>query len=827
MSCRDEVLKALDEGKLPGATRAEAEALIAEIENIRGAVTDRSDGIGENFRQEVQKHIADRRYDRMAKAMQAKESLLKLQGNIDYASQPAFEDMPGQAILGKLVGGHLAYSEGGNRGTANIGAASFIKKIQGLATKLREAGLYDISQDSLIDREAAQELYLIDEKRSGETKNPQAMELAKIVRGSTDMLITEKRAAGSLVKRAKNYIVKTTHDFQKVLEAGFDQWSQDVLTKIDVQKTFGNTTSDRVNSALQQIYDGIVSGDVRSLDYKSAEGVNYAEQQAQSRSLIFKDGYSWFDYNKDYGTGNLMQTLFKEIKKSSHQTAMMEAFGANPERGFNRFVTSLENSNRSNPEALSELKSKQKQINGAFQYALGFSDIPGTQMAAKIGYGARVAKSLAVTGQAAISTMTDLPFSASKIVSSGGSQSIFGEGVKQFGDFLSNVSKDNRAEIGRKMGVQIDDVLNHFKVAYLGGTEPGIMSTSMQMFSKLNLMDTVDNASAATGAKALGEMLARSSGTEFNALDDRSKLTFQRFGFDDKSWKLASMATEEVLDRKLMTPEAVHGLTDEQVRSVYPEGNPDRIRMSVANNLLAMSYEYSSAAASRNTYRIKAQMFGDSIDDGSWGTVQRLVNQFKGPMISSMRTAAETFMSNPETKPTTLKAAFSGAGDFKGLLSLITFATALGYFKGVAKDAAEFKTPRDPTDPKTIRDAFLESGVAGIYGDLLVKEMGRGMGIDSASVLLGPVPTEALSISNDIRKAVSGNGSTEDAWKHVWDNVPGHNLFYLKGALDNGINQNMREWMSPGYKARVEARMNQNRGLFDRTQQYFSSGRTQ
>lgn len=822
MSCLSDIQKAVSEGKLPEMSPEEIRNLVGEVERIKEFVGERDGILGDNFRKAVEDHIENQRFQRFAAAREAKESLLKLKGNIDFARQPLFEGKPDKAVLSRLLGGTIGYSQGGNRGASVVGHGRHALRVQGMYLKIKEAGLDKIAENGLIDRDTAQEMFLFGTDRAGETKNPHALEYGNILRGANDSILADKQAAGSSVRRAQGYITKATHDPEKIRALGFEKWRDRVLESIDYEKTFGMLGAERVNDELQNIFNHIVTGEIPS-GVVEARGKNFGKEQALSRSLFFKDGYAWFDYNKDLGKANLLESVLLESRRAGAQTGLMEAFGTNPELGFSRWVSELRNQYKDNPDALKRLSENRRDLEGAFQRALGYSDMAGTSMVARGAQRFRLWETLAKTGSASLSTMSDLAFSISRIKSQTNNQNFLAEAGSQVSSFLGSIGDEKlRAEAGAKLGVMIDHAgAELFDKLGVGSTKPGFLTRMAHAFQKVNLMKYIDQAAAHVGATHHAEALAGHAGTPWSKLPERLRASLERYDFDAKSWDLISRAVDTLDGKKLLTPEKVQALPDSLVKEIMGNVDPNRARFKVTGDLLAALNETADISASRSSDRVKHSLLGASVDDGSWGTFQRLWAQFKGPMLMNLRQGADAFMSHPTNRPASFGEAIQGKGDFGGLISLILFGTMLGYSKNVLKEAAMGRTPPSPEDPRVILDAFLAGGVAGIYGDLLFSELHRNYGIGTLDMISGPTIGTAAEVLNLGRKAINGESSWSDVFRMTRNQIPGQNLFYAKGALDYLFANRVNEYLNPGYKSRLESRTAENPGLLDDRQSYF------
>jgi hypothetical protein len=192
-------------------------------------------------------------------------------------------------------------------------------------------------------------------------------------------------------------------------------------------------------------------------------------------------------------------------------------------------------------------------------------------------------------------------------------------------------------------------------------------------------------------------------------------------------------------------------------------------------------------------------------------------------MLMNLRTAGETLLSNPTTQPKTLTSAIAGKGDFYGFSGLLIMSMMLGYAKEMTKEVAAGRDSiLDPTDPNVALRSFLNGGAAGLYGDFLFRELHRNYGTTALELAAGPVISEAGEVLDLGRKAMQGEATWEDVFKKAWDNTPGHNVFYAKGALDYLVSNNIREYLNHGFKYRLERRLNSQPGLIDRNQHYWA-----
>jgi hypothetical protein len=189
------------------------------------------------------------------------------------------------------------------------------------------------------------------------------------------------------------------------------------------------------------------------------------------------------------------------------------------------------------------------------------------------------------------------------------------------------------------------------------------------------------------------------------------------------------------------------------------------------------------------------------------GEAVRALMQFKGfPIAFTQRVLG--------------RALLGGMGDTKAqrlmnnlphTAGLIAGMFVLGSISMTAKDALRGQGMRDWTNGKTWTAALLQSGGAGIYGDLLFGEASR-FGQSPVSTLAGPLVGTGENIINLFYKAKTGDLKAATAFNTVLNNTPFVNLWYLRPAMDFLILNSVREAMSPGFLKRQETRRREDYG---------------
>jgi hypothetical protein len=141
--------------------------------------------------------------------------------------------------------------------------------------------------------------------------------------------------------------------------------------------------------------------------------------------------------------------------------------------------------------------------------------------------------------------------------------------------------------------------------------------------------------------------------------------------------------------------------------------------------------------------------------------------------------------------------------------------SAMGYLSMAMKDILKGEEPRNPLDPKTMAEAFVRGGTAGLYGDFIFGEYHKGYR-SFASDLAGPTFStidQFSKIYSEMREAALTGDSTaaeragKKLLKFTINNVPGNNVFYVRPALDYLFLNELQDNLSPGYLDRRRQRL--------------------
>ena len=168
--------------------------------------------------------------------------------------------------------------------------------------------------------------------------NPTAQALAKSFGDQFETLRQRFNTAGGAIAKKEGYGLPHTHDGLKMRSAGRAAWKEAIKNKIDWDKTINPLTGDVVGTAqadrfLDRMYDQVTTdGMAHHSPVMQRQGSGaLATQRQEHRVLTFKSADEWMAYNKEFGTGDVIQTIFHHINSMAQDIAAMEILGPNPD----------------------------------------------------------------------------------------------------------------------------------------------------------------------------------------------------------------------------------------------------------------------------------------------------------------------------------------------------------------------------------------------------------------------------------------------------------------------------------------------------------------
>lgn len=636
--------------------------------------------------------------------------------------------------------------------------------------------------DPLFDRQVATELFRRDTPdASPGTGNAHAVQAAEILGGAMDAGRAAMNKAGAWVGKIENYAGRQFHDQMKIAKAGFESWRDFIKTKLDMDKSFPDVLPQDIDGRLEAQWKALATGQFEG----NKEGLggfvgpsNLAQKVSQNRSLIFKDGPSWVDYNDRFGKGKVMDAVWAGADRAARDAALMRTYGTNPQAMFDKNHTYLieQAKNRHDTAMVQKLQgSFNKQL---FDVVSGRADIPANQNLAYVFSTVRQMMQLKALGGVIFSAIPDV-VNTSEVLRHNGVPLMRGL-AGQLRAILPYGAAEK--EIAHGMGAGIDGMVNSIVHRFRSEDGiPGKFSEAVNAYHKLNGLTYWTENQKIGMALGLTSNLAWHADKAFADLPKLMQTSMQRYGIEAAGWDAARATVETAADgRKHLLPA---GIADPELSMSFKTMINDSIREGM-NEPTAMA----------------RTILSGGVQSGTWGgEIIRSVAQFK----SFTTTYMERHMGR-----VLLRDGF----DVPGAIYLAAGLTLAGYVGMTLKDLAANRSPRafDADHAgRLLVDSMATGGAFGMLGDYVLRPQYQTQGADVAKGAVGPAAASLFDLIAAVHATEQGSNvhsrasiAATQAAKLVIGNSP--NLFYTSSAFNYLTHYMIQEKISPGAIQRQE-----------------------
>lgn len=670
-------------------------------------------------------------------------------------------------------------------------------------------------------------------------KNAEIIKLATILHEYSEMMRIKLNDRGANIGKIWGYVVRQSHDPYSVRDAAkvlgdttteadpsikgkwdknynrnFKAWKNFVMERLDQERTFAGV--ENIDEFMLFAYNSLIKNENLKSDgaeftYNAKPTKNIAKSSQMKRVLHFKNADTWFEYNKNFGMGNLNESFFSGLTSVGRNLGIMDTLGTKPEVNFEKIRKAV--ATRITQSGQDSNKVDSKQFNKFLDVVTGRIYETGSFTGAKWGAITRAIASMAKLGGAVVSAAADLAQYGGEMRYQG--RSFFGGMNEAMGSLAKIKNKKDRKDIAQMLGIMFDnsiyDVSGRFQV---GDSMSKGWTNAQRTFFKYNLLSWWTNNLKESAMLGMANYFAKQKNIKFDDLNPGLKTLFKQYDINSTRWNIIrNIAMEKADDgTEFINIALLDKITDSEAKLISGLDNPSprelrNIKDSFKSSVSGMLLDRSTYAVIEPDARVKATLTRSTVA-GTWGgEAIRFVGQFKAfPASIIMKTLSR-------------EKSFFKAGNkvrgMTGIASIIAMSTLMGYVSMTAKDILKGREPRTLdfiNNPEqfinTFYAAFVQGGGLGIYGDVLFQETRSGG--DIAASLLGPVPLSAFDYLQAIKYAlVDGEPSKAGklAYRNTLANIPFLNVFYAKAAFDYLIGHQMMEFMSPGVLKRVEKRM--------------------
>lgn len=772
---------------------------------------------------------------------------------VKYINQPNLRNNPDEAIRSILLGEGDPGTVGSGRGINTDAAAMentnmniFFMDLDAFSGELR--GRPDVKSKELSKIYASgkleKEIYM-DYITPGSSGVKEAELIAKALRRLNNRLHEDLNLSGAQVKYRKDRPVKQTHDPEKIghTDAEFAIWHKALTTrhKVDWKETFGTTNPKTITARLRKVFDNI-SEEMSELDLDSITlgdvnpmGISRQDVSGglrKSRTLVFADGESAYNYNVEFGKGDLRTNVDASVRSQTRAAATIRHLGTRPKEMLKKLETVASKLSREAPK-----KTRDSFIEGArggtydtlLDQAMGTDYVPANSIVVKVARAVRALLNATLLGNATIASVTEQGMSTAAIRSVTGDD-FFTANFKQVGAWLQSVSPAERQRFAAEAGLILEHSIGSV-LARMGMDAPGELPKSAERFFnkffRLNLLSQQTAISREAVAIVIMRDLGSKSHLDFSGLNAIQRGKLESYGITSVDWNV--MRNSPKADIK-----GVQGI----VRSGIRNASDSDVNAGIRETFKRTGRRMTQQEYIRDLELKYSGLINDTANAGSGtpGARQRAFTReygFKpGTLQGELSTAFWQFSSYPLTvqrmirRMTLLDPDASGKTTLERLSDLPTLVaagglmahlTALGYVRLALNDISNGTTPRDPmlNPGATFRDAFVAGGAAGLYTGVLFSRYSEHAG------LLGSMAGPGFSKLDDVKgiwhSALNGDpkGIAKKSMNFGSGFIP--NLFYTRMALNHAILWNMQEMVNPGFAKRTRDRaQEQGRDFFIR-----------
>jgi hypothetical protein len=753
----------------------------------------------------------------------ARIDAIKLNNAIERVVNSKQKD-PVDALISILDGTHTA-GEGERRNVLRDRKVLDAKLKNQLVLALREKDLLKLARSGDIDKEIAIEMWNIDKNIPMNTTD-EARGIAAVLHNMNKLMFQAKQNAGIPIRHYEGYIAKSVHDPARIRQSGktykeaFDSWASSIYSKLDIESTFGQFAENpaKQQEMLQTIFDEIMSGTHGEFTVAKRGRLGMGQ-----RTLHFTDGAAWNDYNNEFGRNSLLESFQSAIAATAKQVSIVNHFGSTADLNWGRVEEKLRGRFKEDAEKIRMLDSGREKLRQFWDEVKGLNAIPGKSVMAKVSKNARKVSDIAMMGKAGIRSITDIAVTMGTLRSSTG-KNIFESLGEAVSGYANSLKKEHRNEVLTRAHMYVEDVLGelHGEMAGSGTYQPGEMSKTLKNKFNLNKQTITETASTVDDMikwahnkiyVVNGASFMTKLGKTANArqtmlwLNDNSHHTLESmpaqlsrdlkaFDIDEKDWAVIKQAREDMDGKSFITPEGITKVSDESITAIKGAMSARALtqyRSMLDFKLAGYIGDIADTGVPTPNARDRHFWIRGTKEDDPAGQVARFIAQWKMYPTSIFRIMRRISV-NPD-----------GALDWQGLTGTFVAATTLGYIGQMLVDILAGKTPKDPRDIKTITEAMVKGGSAGMFGDMLYNEY------DSYSKsfikgLTGPVLGSADKVAAMMSQSIRGEGkhALSSAIDLMHKNTPLASFPLIDTMFKNLVLYHVQEELNPGTIGRME-----------------------
>lgn len=617
------------------------------------------------------------------------------------------------------------------------------------------------------------------------------------------------KAGGSMQKlqrylpNAGNNAAKLVKDKSKWMASRADRWDWDKMRWPDGSRI---AVEDR-KAVMESVYNTMATDGASKIDPKAFRGQGRAvgNQLDNHRFVHYKNAQSWIDDLEEFGDGNPFDVMVRHVEQMSHQIALVETFGPNPEMTFNNIeaiakkqaaglsakdVADLDDVLKNKFQPMMDVVTRTNAMNPNNVWAAGAVGTSNILTAAQLGSAAI----LAIPGD----------FMQTIAVRAFNGMDMFGG----MGHYFKAIAGDRK--FAREIATQSGFVMDETVMATYATTRFTGMATVGPQASR-RVADTVMRLSLMSGHTRAARSAAQ---MEFMGLLDRSiKQGFDELPFRDVMGRYGITAKEwDAVRGKLKAFEPKPGVKFMRPIDILQTDLPNKDVLY--RKFQGMVFEESRKMVPEATIESTVTLKGTTRPDTLPGLLLHSFAMYKNFPVSFWMIYGRLGMTSPSVKG---RLAF-----YAGLGAAMTMVGAMGT---QMREIAKGNDPMPMDTPAFWGKAFLSGGAMSIWGDFLfsgVNNFGAGPADMVGGPLTGFVKDSTQLALGDVFKWADtvgtldyGQGDSQTLPKlveYLRRYTPGTNIWWSRLALERQVWDRLQELADPKvYSKRRRKEANQRR----------------
>lgn len=660
-----------------------------------------------------------------------------------------------------------------------------------------------------------------------ESASPQAKEIVRKMTEFNTKSGERLNELGADISLRDDYLQRQSHDVEKMLSAtgsvskdlslrlkllkdkirtksvsdsikdmAFNRWKSSILPELNTDITFKGANIDRF---LRNAYDRMVTG-IRMTREPSDDLLvsikkppTLASRIGEGRVFRFKDNRSWYRYNQTYGQQSIEKSFLRSLDKNSELMGLLEDWGPNPValyRSVKRFAVEKDRSLKIGKKPL--LFDIEGVADARFNEISHAFTSPINSMASKVFNRIMSFERMTKLGGVLLTSFLDVTQGMANLSEHGINP------MKQLNEGLYRGIK-NKEEFAKQIDIAGRLILGHYgsrldPISQRGNYE--------NLFFKLSGIDWWDTSFRTGHASLLLKNLADNADKKLQDFSHLNKI-LPLYDINSPEWDMMrKYAKGKVQGIDMITPQGIDNIPNDIIKQYQNEmkipsyKSLKSIRRDLKVRLQSFLYDQTNNAHTFPDASSKATIKFNSLlpSDHPLMMINRLFTQFQTWTVTMTRRSLLRRVINKKWGP---------------LSTQLSASLPLAYAVISAKSILNGETTPSLSKSDTWAEMLTLSGGLGYIGSFIAGDYGK-YGFTIAG---GPAISDVNAVIKGIANTLQGKNIGSQWYHTLKGNIPGANLFYLKGALDRLLLNSIGQVMLPAnYAQKVEQRMQQNTG---------------